>query len=146
MLISKELYNQICQVMPIPCIDLRVVDECGQILLVKRKNEPMRGEWWFPGGRVHYKETRAKASIRKLKEECGLEPLRIREIGTFDVIFDLASDNLPNHGITTLFEILIQDSSSLKLDDQSIGADWRTAQKWQSEQLHEFIRTGIALP
>ena len=46
MIINKELYQQIVQVIPIACVDLVVVDDVGQVLLAKRTNEPAIGEWW----------------------------------------------------------------------------------------------------
>ena len=49
MQIDKNLYKQIQKVMPIPCVDLVVVNDYGQVLLAKRRNEPAVNEWWFPG-------------------------------------------------------------------------------------------------
>ena len=145
MIISEDLYSQIRRVMPIPCVDLVVSDESDCVLLVKRKNEPARGQWWFPGGRVHYKETREAAAVRKLWEECGLEAVSIEELGTYDVILDMPSNNLPSHGITTLFHMRIRKCGTVQLDDQSVAADWRTFQQWQSEHLHSFVRDGLSL-
>jgi colanic acid biosynthesis protein WcaH len=143
MLISKELYDQICRVMPIPCIDLLVTDETGRVLLLKRKNEPMKGQWWFPGGRVFFNETRCQALIRKLKEECNLSPLTTKELGTFDLILDKPSNNLPCHAITTLFLVLVGRKSSLKIDEQSYKAEWHTPEEWMERNLHEFVKNHL---
>ncbi len=42
------------------------------ILLIKRKNEPFRGKFAFPGGFVDYGEDPEKAVLRELKEETNL--------------------------------------------------------------------------
>ncbi len=144
-LIPDELYSQILQVMPIPCVDLLVSNAEGRVLLLKRKNAPAQGEWWFPGGRVHFGETRAVAAVRKLKEECGLEPASIHELGTFDVILEMGPGYPPRHGITTLFHVRVDRAGSIKLDTQSTGAAWRGPDEWRTESLHPFVARGLSM-
>ena len=45
----------------------------GRVLLAARANEPMRGVWTLPGGKVEAGETLAEAALRELREEVGLE-------------------------------------------------------------------------
>lgn len=87
MQVSEGLYSQILQVMPIPCVDLLVVNHIGDILLLLRKNEPAAGQWWFPGGRVLFGERREDAAKRKLEEECSICATQFKEIGTYDQFF-----------------------------------------------------------
>jgi len=140
MVIPQEFYRDVCRLMPIPCIDLLVTDEVGRILLLKRKNEPMRNRWWFPGGRILFHETRVQAVIRKLKEECNLESNQITELGTFDLFFDTMHENLPGHAITTLFHVLVLNTNDLSLDHQSACAKWYHREKWLEKKLNPFIR------
>lgn len=144
MLVPEELYLRIVQVMPISCVDLLVVDEAGKILLLLRKNEPAAGQWWFPGGRVHFGETRAAAAIRKLKEECGLEAISVEELGTHDVIFKACEAGVATHGITTVFRMSARESF-VRVDDQSLTADWRTLREWQRTKLHPFVEKCLNL-
>ena len=139
MFIQKDLYNKILQSMPIPCVDLLVLDQQGYIMLIKRSNEPVAGQWWFPGGRVHYKETRIMAAVRKLKQECGLEAVRVQEANTYDVILDMPG-GFPRHGITTIFHMEVSRRGAVRLDNQSIEADWRPLQIWLEETLHSFVK------
>ena len=143
MIISEDLYSQIRKVMPIPCVDLLVQNEFGEVLLLKRADEPAKGEWWFPGGRVHYGETRLEAAKRKLREDCGLEAIAAEELGTFDVLLDEGDSNIYVHGITTMFFILIVSERQFQLDAQSLTAEWRLPEQWKSEVLHPFVRNNL---
>ena len=57
----------------IRCIGALVFDPEGRLLLVKRANEPGRGRWSLPGGRVEQGETDHSAVRREVFEETGLE-------------------------------------------------------------------------
>ncbi|HSP39485.1 MAG TPA: NUDIX domain-containing protein [Frankiaceae bacterium] len=58
--------------MPIRCVGAVVTDSRGRILLVQRANEPGRGLWSLPGGRVEPGETDEQAVVREVAEETGL--------------------------------------------------------------------------
>lgn len=57
----------------IRCVGAIVHDAAGRLLLVRRVNEPGRGRWSLPGGRVEPGETDGSAVARELLEETGLE-------------------------------------------------------------------------
>ncbi|HKN54020.1 MAG TPA: NUDIX domain-containing protein [Amycolatopsis sp.] len=57
----------------IRCVGGIVHDAQGRLLLIKRANEPGRGRWSLPGGRVEPGETDAEAVVREVREETGLE-------------------------------------------------------------------------
>lgn len=62
-------------------------------LLVERARAPAKGLWAFPGGRVHFGETIAKAAAREVIEETGLvvEPSSLRIVEVVDLIGDEVS-------------------------------------------------------
>lgn len=70
--IPEELYQQIIEVMARPCVD--IVAKCnGEVLLLKRRIEPLKGFWALPGGMVNKGESLKDAVIRKIDEELGLK-------------------------------------------------------------------------
>ena len=50
-----------------------VIVQDGKVLLVKRKYEPLAGQWSLPGGAVEVGETLEACLIREMLEETGLE-------------------------------------------------------------------------
>lgn len=59
-------------------------DNETEVLLVKRKNDPFRGSWVFPGGFVEYGERTLEAAFRELKEETSIERRYLSFVGIFD--------------------------------------------------------------
>ncbi len=55
------------------CAGAVVVDDEGRVLLVRRANEPSRGLWSIPGGRVEPGESARECARREVREETGLD-------------------------------------------------------------------------
>jgi 8-oxo-dGTP diphosphatase len=56
----------------VPCVGAVVQDAAGRLLLIQRGQEPSRGLWSLPGGRVEAGETTEQAVEREVLEETGL--------------------------------------------------------------------------
>jgi ADP-ribose pyrophosphatase YjhB (NUDIX family) len=74
----------------VACVGAIIRDDSGRVLLVRRANEPGRGLWSLPGGRVEPDETEKAAVAREVLEETGLvvsvEALAGRvTIGRYDI-------------------------------------------------------------
>lgn len=67
------------------CAGAVVRDAEGRVLLVRRANEPSRGLWSIPGGRVEDGETPREAAAREVREETGL----VVEVGELIATVDL---------------------------------------------------------
>ncbi|AGM03669.1 NUDIX hydrolase [Amycolatopsis keratiniphila] len=63
------------------CVGGIAHDELGRILLIRRANEPGRGLWSVPGGRVEPGETDEAAVIREMREETGLDVIPGTPVG-----------------------------------------------------------------
>jgi len=57
---------------PIPVV-AALVERSDEILLLKRRNEPLRGFWAPPTGYVEWDESAAQAATRETLEETGFE-------------------------------------------------------------------------
>ena len=83
---------------PMPMVNQIIYRKFGnkiKILLGRRNKPPHSSEWTFPGGHFSFKEPNEEASIRKAKEETGLnvEIDRVIEVSS-DVGIDPRSRNL----------------------------------------------------
>src|SRR5215467_11604058 len=63
-----------------------VVIEDGKTLLIRRANEPLKGQWSIPGGTLELGETLTEGAARELKEETGLEVKVLDMIEVFERI------------------------------------------------------------
>jgi ADP-ribose pyrophosphatase YjhB (NUDIX family) len=57
----------------VPCVGGLAYDGEGRLLVVRRANDPGRGLWSLPGGRVEPGEDDAAALVREMREETGLD-------------------------------------------------------------------------
>jgi ADP-ribose pyrophosphatase YjhB (NUDIX family) len=61
-----------------------VIVDAGNVLIVKRRFEPLAGQWSLPGGAVELGETLEASIAREMFEETGLEI----EVGPVIEVFD----------------------------------------------------------
>ena len=61
-----------------------VIVQDGQVLIVKRKYDPLAGQWSLPGGGVELGETLEDSIVREMLEETGLDI----EVGPVIEVFD----------------------------------------------------------
>ena len=95
-MIPTPLYNQIVNHMPITSVEA-IIKKDNSLLFLKRNNPPMKGEWWFAGGRIRKSESFHEALYREVKEETGLMVDVIRFVGVYNRIF------VDRHDITLAF-------------------------------------------
>src|SRR5688572_18400995 len=54
-----------------------------QVLLIRRKEEPFKNKWAFPGGFINPDETAEECVLRELEEETGLNNVEVQQFGSF---------------------------------------------------------------
>jgi 8-oxo-dGTP diphosphatase len=54
-----------------------------KLLLIKRKNDPFKGQWAIPGGFIGIDEELDNAVARELAEETGLTGVKLEQLHTF---------------------------------------------------------------
>lgn len=90
-----------------------------QVLLIRRGQEPLKGEWSLPGGAVELGETLEEAICREVLEETGLivEPVEIVE--TFDRISRDSDGRMRYHYVLVDFLCRVRGGSLACATDAS---------------------------
>ncbi len=141
MLIEQKQYEQIIKTFPRPCVDIMIIDEAARVFLMLRANEPAKGQWWFPGGRIHFGETRFETARRKLREEVALDITELVEVATFDLFF--IANEINYHDVTILFKMIVSSPCEIRTDAQARDYGWFTKAQCQMLDLHPYILSNL---
>ena len=116
-LIPAKLYKKVVELVPIVCVDVILIHE-GKYILVKRKNEPLKGQWWVVGGRALKGEHSHKAAFRKIKEETGLKVTNLKLRGVYEDHYKKSAWGVPTSSISLVYRAEVE-SFNPKLDKTS---------------------------
>jgi ADP-ribose pyrophosphatase YjhB (NUDIX family) len=83
--------GRVCYENPLPVVSVILSNRRGELLLVRRAQEPAKGMWCFPIGFAECGETIEEAALRELKEEAGVE-------GKIVELIDVCSDRTSTYG------------------------------------------------
>ena len=125
-LVPGNLYRQFLEVLPVVCVDLIVKRWSGhnfKYLLIKRKEEPLKGEWWIPGGRILKNETALQAARRKLLVETGLEVSDFLFRGYYEDFYEQSAFEVPCHSVSLVFQTDVK-TTLVTLNGESEAYTW----------------------
>jgi len=91
-----------------------------QLLLIKRKNDPGKGMWAFPGGFVEDGEELEAAAIRELQEETGLEMRALKQLHTFATV----GRDPRFRSLSVIHYAIVDTPGNVKGDDDAAEAKW----------------------
>ena len=104
----------------------QVEKEEVRILLIKRKKDPFKGQWAFPGGFMEIDETPEHAVTRELEEETGLKMKDFIQIGAFGAV-----DRDPRgRTVSIAFVGILEDPQEIKAASDAMEVQW-----WQLKNL-----------
>jgi 8-oxo-dGTP diphosphatase len=113
----------------IPCVGGIVHDDRSRLLLVLRGQEPAKGRWSVPGGRVEAGESDAQATAREVLEETGVRVTVGRLAGTVE-------RDAPGGGVYVICDYVCvpydADVDAVRGGDDADDARWFTAEEIDS--------------
>ena len=120
--------KQHCYEYPRPAVTVDMIlfhrdGERIEVLLIKRARDPFKGAWAFPGGFIDQDESLERAAARELKEETGLEGVRLEQLGAFG---DPRRDPR-GHTISVAFIGLLEHRAQVTGADDAEDARWHSA-------------------
>lgn len=123
MKLNKEQFLEVLDKTPLVSIDLIIKDTKNRILLGKRINEPAKGKWFVPGGRILKGESINIAFIRIFKEELSLNHLleEARLFGAYSHYYNTnyyLKDGISTHYIVLAYEVVITEQDEINILEQ----------------------------
>ncbi len=117
-----------------------VVIDGTKVLLVRRGQEPLKGEWSLPGGALELGETLREGIAREVLEETGLIVVPMGIVEVLDRITqDAASGQVRYHYVLIDYVCRVTGGSLL-------GASDAEEARWvERERLHEFRLSPVTL-
>lgn len=108
-------------------------DPEGRVLLVLRGNEPDRGTWSLPGGRVEPGESPEQAVVREMLEETGLQVEVRNRIAQVERAH-------PAGGVYVIDDFEVSHAGgTLRAGDDAVDARWFTS----TEALNDRLTPGL---
>jgi colanic acid biosynthesis protein WcaH len=138
--IPQKEWEIIVENVPIVSVDL-VVQDGNSVVLGKRTNEPAKGEWWVPGGRVRKHEQLMEAVHRIAEKELGISVTIERQLGVYQHFYDIA--DVPNadgkHYVPVCY-LVVPDHTNISPDDQHSEFKW-FSQPFEGMNLNPYVDT-----
>jgi colanic acid biosynthesis protein WcaH len=108
--LTEKQFLRIVDKVPLVAIDLVVKNADGQILVGFRVNQPAKGTWFTPGGRIRKNETLPEAYGRLSQAELGKRQVinEAQLIGVFTHRYDTnfaGIDGISTHYVVLAYEL-----------------------------------------
>ena len=141
--LPEDRYAEFVAAMPQVCVEVFLETDRG-VLVAKRANEPARGEWFWPGGRLYKGERLEEAAHRVAAEELGIEVELVGRLGVYEHFWETSAEpgSPSRHTVNVVFRAVpAADEPEIELDDQH--AAYRFVDEIEPE-LHEYVRRYLA--
>lgn len=119
---------------PVPSSILVPINEHGQILLLKRNSEPMRGSWSLVGGFLNINESSEEGAVRECFEEIRVtvESSELEYMGSYSSVYGSSG----RHTISNCYLVRLSSETIITLNQEECSE-----YKWYD---YEEIPTNIA--
>ena len=144
-MLDLKTFMTVVESTPLVSIDLCLICE-GQILLGKRSNEPLRGEWFTPGGRIYKNETWQHALCRIVKVELNLCDIGEKDfslMGIWDHFYSnsVGDQNTSTHYVNLPHYSKFKIKPSITIDKQHAEIQWFDLESvYNNEKFNPYMR------
>lgn len=144
-MLDVRTFSTIVKNTPLISLDLCLVCE-GKILLCERENEPLKGQWFTPGGRIYKNETWQSALLRIAQTELGLRNNKIEDFALMGIWDHFYSNSVFDESTSTHYVNLphfacFKSMPLIVLDDQHVEFGWFDLQLVATdERFHPYMK------
>lgn len=145
-MLDELTFQTVLENAPLVSIDLCLVCE-GKLLLGKRINEPLRGEWFTPGGRIYKNEPWQDALLRIAKAELGLCDTAVEDFALMGIWDHFHNNSVLDHNTSTHYVNLphyaeFESQPYVASDDQHGVFKWLSlAEVSKDHKFHLYMRS-----
>lgn len=131
--------------MPQVCVEVVVERTDGSVLLAHRTNEPVRGEWFWPGSRLYKGEWLEDAARRVGHEELGLDLSLGDRLGVYEHRWETSAPGPSRHTVNVVFRARVSDTTdelstaAVTLDEQHDDVRFVRPDRIDG-QYHEYVQ------
>jgi 8-oxo-dGTP diphosphatase len=116
----------------------------GDVLLIRRANEPRKGQWSLPGGKLEFGETLVEGVLREVREETGLEVEILGLIDVAETIRDASVGAADDHFVLIDYSARVISGTAEAASDTA-EARWFSLEELDALPLWSEMRRIIAL-
>jgi colanic acid biosynthesis protein WcaH len=131
MSLPDATFREVVKHTPLIAIDLVITDPTGAVLMGWRENEPAKGTWFVPGGRIRKDEKMADAFERIIRTETGL--VRSLTDSRFGGVYEhlYSTNRFGDSGFGTHYCVLayllrFSERPRVMIDSQHSKVEWLT--------------------
>jgi 8-oxo-dGTP diphosphatase len=105
---------------PLLTTDCVIFDGRERVLLIRRKNEPFKGDYALPGGFIDIGETTEAACRREVLEEAGIVVDRLHLVG----VYSDPSRDPRGHAVSVAYTTHFGEAPTPKAGSDAEAAEW----------------------
>jgi len=148
--LEKEDFLDLVSLGCLVSVDLIVRNESGEVLLGMRMNEPAKGSWFVPGGKIFKNEKIEEALERVLERELGLghRVEEMRFLGVYQHFYETnfaEEEGLSTHYVVLAHVVDLPEGEELRIDDQHEELKWFSLDEMEgAPEVHEYTRAYVS--
>ena len=145
--LPENLFLLISSLIPIPNVDLLIINKSGEILLSRRNDQFFEKSWHIPGGCMRFRDSFEKCIQETSLREIGCEvrfnpnPIAIRNVIRKDTN-EKRDKRERGHNVAILFECTIPDD--FEIDNKDLNEMDNGYLKWFKKIPKDFMKIQYA--
>lgn len=124
-----------------------IITQDEAILLIKKARGPYKGLLDLPGGSLEHGENVEDALVREIKEETGLDAMRVEWKNNLTTVVDFEDERgaISMYHIGLVYKVVEFTGSVISemSEEDSFGAEWFKITELNKDQLSPFAQTVV---
>lgn len=144
-MLDNDTFKTVVKNTPLVSIDLCLIHDF-KMLLGRRNNDPLKGQWFTPGGRIFKNESWQNCIKRVAKSELGINinnPKNFKFMGIWDHFYNNSAldKNISTHYVNLPHYLVFNDKPKLIIDNQHEKVAWFSLKQLEDDDnIHPYMQ------